>query len=195
MKKKLLIVISSVIVVAAAVLATLFFTGVISFSGLKTVTYTDNAGGQWRVAFYPQYHTSTAGSPPVLHLVADKRKDGKLPIEMSIIKSNNASDPSVCTALDLSANNLKILSAFNVRNNNLSQDITVCSVQFISGQFAGLTYSYIAGFSYNGAVYSITFTGDISNASAAEDKNLSSVTDLTPYMNDMKQILASIKPL
>ncbi len=186
--KKLVVKSVVILAVLGGVFAALVFTNIIALSQLKTISYTNSSGTHYSLTFYTKHTTKTLKSGNT-ELVSKVSEGGNYPLTLSI-----ASGP----ISELDKNGIKtcggpLPKVFDIQNNNLNQQISVCSFPSTNGEPVGV---YVMGFATNNQANIVTISQDLSsentsNQSAAQ-QSLAKF-GLDPYQDDIKQIVASIK--
>jgi hypothetical protein len=206
LKKKKLIkkmsIITPMSILAIGVLAALLLSGIIPLQKLKTVTYDNEVGNQFKLKFYSK-HTVKNFSAPLLpsnlgtpkQLTSVKSINGSYPLGMIIVKLKAIPSPGLinCTQTDSYQEVDRVKNAFT------DGSIILCSSS-ISGAKSPSFYQAI--FKYSDSYYAVIFVPDLdyskltpTSENAKTAKESLQKINLLPYQDDISTILASIKPL
>ncbi len=184
------LVIKSVIglLVVGGIFAVLVFTNIIALSQFKTIDYTNSSGSHYSLMFYTKHTTKTLKSGNT-ELVSKVSEGGKYPLTLSI-----ASGP--ITELDkngIKTCNGSLPKVFDVQNNNLNQQISVCSFPSPNGGPVGV---YVMGFASNNQAHIVTIGQDLSGVDLSSQSGAQQSLPkfgLDAYQDDIKTIVGSIK--
>lgn len=186
--KKLIVKCILGLVALGGIFVALIFTNIIALSQFKTISYVNSGGTRYSLLFYTKYATKTLKSGNT-QLVSRVSEEGKYPLVLSIVSGSISG---------LDKNGIKTCSGplpkvFDVQNNNLGKQISVCSAPPLNGTPIGV---YVAGFAADNKANIITISQDLSgedlSSQSAAQESLSKF-GLDAYQDDIKQIIASIK--
>lgn len=201
------LVIKSVIglVVVGVIITALFLTNIISFGKFKTVHYDNGKGASYSLKFYGRYSVknvapssaSSSGSsvsPDLKELASRVSVNGKTPLTMWITTAEDITESTNRGSFannDCSKNGMP--KAFDARVDYINTDVSVCVIKqqdvelIYIATFHDQSKGYLAYFSQD-----VDFSKLLSSPQAARD-GLAKV-GLQDYQDDIKTILASVKP-
>lgn len=176
------------LVVLGGVFAVLLYTNIIALSKFKTIDYINLNGTHYNLTFYTKHTTTTLKSGNT-SLVSKVSKGGKYPLMLTI-----SSGP----ISELDKNGIKECSGpfpkvFEVHNNSLNQQISVCSFPPTNGATLGV---YVLGFASNNQSNIVTISQDLSGMDLSSQSGAQQSLNkfgLEPYQDDITKIIASIK--
>lgn len=194
--KKIAISAFIILFVFSAIIASVIFFNVVSFVGpddaniqlspkeFKTVSYVNSDDTHFQLSFYSNYRIKKVESDnkQLVSLASNVSKDDKYPISLSISNSDKKS-------YDLYKNCPTYDKVLDVNSVSLNQVISVCDIY--QGRI------FMASISENNKYYLVSIGQDYSKADLLEpNKGQESLTrfGLGPYKDDIKNIVASIKP-
>lgn len=199
-RKKRLIMVSillSVVAVTPFVVYGLFSTSL----KLKTVTYDNGEGSQFKLKFYSLRSTANVYSsvsqekqaagvnPNLKALYSRVELYGKAPIEFFIVSSDKTESKLAAYANNKGCGKLPI--AFTVHNDYVNESLNVCVLRQDNYDLL-----YIMSFKDQSKYFVATVTQNINHQDAVTSKDKAQAaldrTGLQPYQSDISQILSSI---
>lgn len=199
--KKLAIKAAIALVVVGGVFTALVLTNIIPLSKFKTVNYDNGKGTSFSLKFYSKhtlknvaqssYLPSESSISPELQQLASKVSvNGKYPLVLWA-QSNESTAPSFSNN-DCTRNNLP--KVFDARIDFINDDAAVCAVK---AQDKDLIYLVTFHHSNKGYLVYIAQDIDFQKATSSPEKAQDTLTKagLADYQDDIKTILASLKPI
>lgn len=185
--KILKIIIPALLVIIVGTVAALFFTGVISLTGLKNVSYTSQRGTEYGLQFYTDYEEKQISNGDVALISAVSKKD-KFPVILNISSTEDTGSKRYGDDCSMFS------KVMDVENKNLDQTLNVCGLS--ANESDEESAVYIIEFIANDQNHLVTIAQDygsidLSNAETMEASQAK--IGLAAYNDDIKKILSSIK--
>ncbi|MEI7674659.1 MAG: hypothetical protein WCI60_02895 [bacterium] len=198
--KKNLIRLGIVLVLLAGVFAVLVFTNTVTFgkSQLKTITYNNGDGSSFNLKFYNEYTLKNrpfSSNPNSMELVSKVSVKGKRPLVLWIKTHIGLSALYPKYTKNNCASKSSLPKAFNARVDYIKSSVPVCVIKGPTNK--DILYLVTFHDSKNG--YLVYIAQDANFAYAATSpmiaRDFMARTGLEDYRNDIKTILASLKPI